>query len=190
MYRLIHLLFLSNFSQTMLVLFCYVMWLLPIASTSFHNIRHEQYVVVDQQQTYKVVGIKDGDTFVLLMNGKEQVVRLEHIDCPEKKQPWGNKARQFLADQSFGKYVSLQHKNKYDRNKRLIAEVLLPDGTNLNKALVQNGLAWHFKKYSNNDEYAALETAARKNKTGLWSEPDAIAPWNWRKPASRKPAHP
>lgn len=34
---------------------------------------------------YKVIGIKDGDTFVVLMDGEEQTIRLAHIDCPEKK---------------------------------------------------------------------------------------------------------
>lgn len=130
---------------------------------------------------FKVVGIKDGDTFVLLIDGKEQVVRLAHLDCPEKKQPFGNNAKQFASDLCYGKYATLVHNNKYDRNKRLIAEVILEDGTNVNKELVKNGLAWHFKKYSDNSEYAQLEIEARNNKIGIWSEPNTIAPWNWRK---------
>jgi micrococcal nuclease len=130
---------------------------------------------------YKVIGIKDGDTFVLLIDGKAQTVRLAHIDCPEKKQPFGNKAKQFSSDLCFGKFVELVHNNKYDRNKRLIAEILLVDGTNINKELVRNGLAWHFKKYSNDTEYAKLEIEARKNQIGIWSESNATAPWTWRK---------
>jgi endonuclease YncB( thermonuclease family) len=51
-----------------------------------------------ESNSYKVIGIKDGDTFVILIDGKEQVVRLEHIDCPEKKQPFGTKAKQFASD--------------------------------------------------------------------------------------------
>lgn len=131
---------------------------------------------------YKVIGIKDGDTFVLLIEGKEQVVRFAHIDCPEKKQPYGNKAKQFVSEMCYGKYVTLVHNNKFDRNKRLIAEVILQDGTNLNKELIKNGLAWHFKKYSKYTEYAELEVQARQNKIGLWSDPvEPIAPWEWRK---------
>ncbi len=130
---------------------------------------------------YKVIGIKDGDTFVVLMNGREQVVRLEHIDCPEKKQAFGTKAKQFASNLCFGKFVQLQSKNKYDRYKRLIAEVVLPNGVNVNKALVQNGLAWHYKKHSKSSEYAQLERSARQQKVGIWSDPNAIAPWEWRK---------
>lgn len=136
----------------------------------------------ENQAGYKVIGIKDGDTFVLLIDGKEQVVRLAHIDCPEKRQPFGNKAKQFVSNLCFGKYVTLITNNKYDRNKRIIAEILLPDGSNINKELVKNGLAWHFKKYSTNSEYAQLESEARINKAGLWSEQNPIAPWAWRKP--------
>lgn len=135
--------------------------------------------------TYKVIGIKDGDTFVVLMNGKAQVVRLAHIDCPEKKQPFGAKAKQFVSQASFGKKVILVHQNKYDRNHRLIAEVILTNGRNLNKELVKNGLAWHFKKYSHDKIYAALENQARKKRVGLWQDRHAIAPWDWRRPARK-----
>jgi endonuclease YncB( thermonuclease family) len=42
---------------------------------------------------YKVIGIKDGDTFVILIDGKEQVVRLEHVYCTEKKATIWNKSK-------------------------------------------------------------------------------------------------
>ena len=136
--------------------------------------------------SYKVVGVKDGDTFVLLIENNEQVVRLEHIDCPEKKQPFGTKAKQVASDLCFGKFVKLNHKNKYDRNKRLIAEVILKNGVNVNEELVKKGLAWHFKKYSDNVDYAKLEIKARKRRVGVWSEPSPIAPWEWRKMKKKK----
>jgi micrococcal nuclease len=130
---------------------------------------------------FKVIGIKDGDTFVVLIDGEEQVVRLEHIDCPEKKQPFGTKAKQFASDLCFGQFVHLNHKNKYDRNKRLLAEIILLNGININKELVNNGLAWHFKRYSDNQEYADLEKIARQNKIGIWSDTNPTPPWDWRK---------
>jgi endonuclease YncB( thermonuclease family) len=130
---------------------------------------------------YKVIGVKDGDTFVLLINGREQVIRFAHIDCPEKNQPFGHKAKQFVSEMCFGKYVTLIQFNKFDRYKRLIAEVILEDGTNLNKELIKNGLAWHFKKYSKDTNYEELELQARLNKIGLWRDSNPIAPWDWRK---------
>ncbi len=146
-------------------------------STNYENQNNNN----ETQNGYKVIGIKDGDTFVLLMDRKEQVVRLSHIDCPEKKQAFGSQAKQFVSKMCFEKYVTLIHNNKFDKNKRLIAEVFLQDGTNINKELIKNGLAWHFKKYSTNKEYAALELLARQKKIGLWLDNKPIAPWEWRK---------
>lgn len=132
-------------------------------------------------QGNKIIGIKDGDTFVVLISGQEQVVRLEHIDCPEKKQPFGSQAKKLASDLCFGRYVELKHNNKYDRNRRLIAEIVLLEGLNVNQELVRKGLAWHYKKYSDNDIYSALEIDARNRHAGIWSQPNPIAPWDWRK---------
>ncbi|MGE9314245.1 thermonuclease family protein [Niabella sp. CJ426] len=134
-----------------------------------------------QLPTYKVIGIKDGDTFAVLMDGKEQVVRLAHIDCREKKQPFGARAKAFVSDRTFGRYVSLAHNDKYDRNHRLIAEVILSDRCNLNKELVKNGLAWHFKKHSDDTIYANLENKARQARVGVWKDRNPVAPWEWRR---------
>lgn len=149
--------------------------------TTTNYLKKIQFPPEDDQITYKVTGVKDGDTFVLLMDGKQQAVRFAHIDCPEKGQPYGNRAKKFVSDLCFASFVSLIQHGEYDRNKRLIAEVILPDGRNLNKELVRHGLAWHFKKYSTDKEYAQLETLARSRRIGLWSDPNPVAPWLWRK---------
>lgn len=138
-----------------------------------------------QTTIYKVIGVKDGDTVELLINGKGEVVRLAHIDAPEKAQPFGKRAKQFVSEHCFGKMVSIIPQKKPDRYGRIIAEIILPDGSNLNKELVKNGLAWHFKKYSNSKEYASLEVEAKARKIGLWSDPYAMPPWEWRKPKIR-----
>lgn len=141
-------------------------------------------IIFSQSKSYKVIGIKDGDTVEILMDGKPQVVRLSHIDCPEKKQPFGNNAKQFASDLCFGKKVKLSTGWKKDRNKRLLAEIILSNGKNLNKELVKNGFAWHYKKYSKDNSYDDLEKQARKQKLGLWNDKNPTAPWEWRK--SRK----
>lgn len=128
----------------------------------------------------KVVVIKDGDTYNIMFEGKERTIRLEHIDCPEKSQPYGKNAKQFASNLCFGKIVNVVSKGKMDRYKRLIAEVYVDDIC-VNKELVKNGLAWHFIKYSANKEYAELENIARQNKLGLWADIKSIAPWEWRK---------
>ena len=141
--------------------------------------------VFSQKITAKVVGVKDGDTFVVLNEKKEIVVRLEHIDAPEKNQPFGNKAKQFASDFCFGKTVVVIGNGKKDRNGRWIGEIFFKN-QNLGKELVRNGLAWHYKRYSKSENYADLEMEARKNKRGLWKEKEPIAPWEWRKFKKKK----
>jgi micrococcal nuclease len=128
----------------------------------------------------KVIGVKDGDTYVILIDKTQIAIRLEHVDCPEKKQAYGQVAKQFGSNFCFGKMVKVLWKGTKDRNGRWIAEIYLLDKC-LNKELIKNGLAWHFKKYSKSLEYADLEITARKNKLGLWKDINPIAPWEWRK---------
>ncbi len=137
-------------------------------------------VILPLTETVKVISIKDGDTIEVLLNGKAQRIRLAHIDCPEKNQPFGTKAKLFTSTKCYGKMVTLMHNRQYDRNKRLIAEVLLPNGDTLNRELMRAGLAWHYKKYSADAVYSFLEQEARNAKKGLWGEKGAVAPWNWR----------
>lgn len=132
------------------------------------------------KETGKVVTVKDGDTIDVLLNGKAQRIRLGHIDCPEKNQPYGAKAKSFTSANCFGQTVTILHTRQYDRNKRLIAEIILANGDTLNRELVKAGLAWHYKKYSTDTVYARWEQTARSAKKGLWSEPAPVAPWQWR----------
>lgn len=134
----------------------------------------------------KVIGVKDGDTIEVLYEKNPIIIRFEHIDCPEKKQPFGKKAKQFVSDNIFGMNVRIISKGKTDRWKRLIAVVELENGENLNKKLVQNGLAMHFKKYSKDNSYDLVEREAEKNKVGIWSQKNMIEPWNYRKSKKKK----
>ena len=134
--------------------------------------------------TVKVIGIKDGDTVEVLYYQLPMVVRLEHIDAPEKKQPFGTVSKQKLSDLSFGKIVIIKStgkKGSYDSRGRMVAEIYLENKVCLNKEMLKSGLAWHYKKYSTNAEYAQLENNARKNKVGLWTDKNPIAPWNFRR---------
>ena len=132
----------------------------------------------------KIIGVKDGDTVEGLYYQFPINIRLEHIDAPEKRQPFGRKSKEKLSDLCFGKNVTIISNGRngnYDSRGRLISEIILEDGTNVNKEMVKSGLAWHYKKYSSNLEYARLEELAMKNKVGLWSDPNAISPWSYRK---------
>ena len=126
----------------------------------------------------KVVAIADGDTFTLLVDKTQIKIRLHGIDCPEKAQDYGNVAKQFLSDKIFGKFVTVQNRGK-DRNGRIIGMVLI-NGHNVNEALIQAGLAWHYKTYDKNPIWDQMEDQAKKEKKGLWSGENPIPPWTWR----------
>jgi hypothetical protein len=62
-----------------------------------------------------------------------------------------------------------------------VAIVYLEDGRELNLELIKAGVAWHFKRYSDDPRYAEAEIQARKAGIGLWRDGNAIAPWGWRR---------
>jgi micrococcal nuclease len=129
----------------------------------------------------KVIGVCDGDTITILHDRSPEKLRLASIDCPEKKQPFGKQARQFTSDQVFGQPVTIEATG-HDRYRRTIATVRTADGRVLNDELVKAGLAWWFRQYAPDDTHlAALEQQARDQHLGLWSAPNPIAPWDWRK---------
>ena len=69
------------------------------------------------------------------------------IDCPEKGQAYGKKAKQAASALVFGKEVTLQTYGK-DKYGCTIANVLLPDGTNVNHELGKEGWCWWYRKYA------------------------------------------
>lgn len=133
-------------------------------------------------QTCEVVRIIDGDTITCLTDKKGNLrVRLANIDAPEAKQPWGNKARQKLADLIFRKKVILDIQNK-DRYGRYIAVIYL-GSLNINNEMVLTGNAWVYNYFNKDKTLPLLEKQAKNNKVGLWSLPknEVISPWDWRR---------
>ncbi|HEY1006254.1 MAG TPA: thermonuclease family protein [Sphingobacteriaceae bacterium] len=131
--------------------------------------------------TGRVIAIADGDTFTMLVAGNRQVkVRFHGIDCPEKKQDFGTRAREFTAGLVFGETVTVRVKD-VDRYGRTVGLVILAGGKSLQEELLKNGLAWHYKKYDKTPRFAFLEAEARRRKAGLWSMPNPVAPWDFRK---------
>ena len=132
----------------------------------------------------KVVKVTDGDTITVLLDKTEHTIRLEGIDAPEKKQAFGTKARQALADKIFGETVRVEW-NKRDRYKRIIGRVYL-DKQDISLEMVKEGLAWHYTKYSKEAALADAEKEARKAGRGLWADKEHVPPWEWRRERKAK----
>ena len=121
-------------------------------------------VVASGTFTGKVVGVSDGDSISVMLGGRAVKVRLHGIDCHEKKQPFGTRAKRYTSEMAFGNEVEVRIKTT-DRYGHIVGEVILPDGLSLNKELVYMGLARWYRKYAPNDRtLKALEAGARAEK--------------------------
>lgn len=102
----------------------------------------------------------DGDTIVI----KGQHIRLAGIDAPELDQPYGQAAKYAMARLCRDQIVTaeLTEDTSYER---LVAQCSLPDGTDLAAALVAQGLALDWAKFSGG-RYRHLEPEGLRRK--LW----------------------
>ena len=128
----------------------------------------------------RVVSVHDGDTLTVLVERREVKVRLTDIDAPELKQAFGTRSRQSLAELCFGKEASLDVRGR-DRYKRTLAIVTCA-GTDANVEQVRRGFAWTYTRFARADSpLIAFENEARSAHRGLWADPTAVAPWDWRR---------
>lgn len=134
-----------------------------------------------------VVGITDGDTITLLDAANTQhKIRVAGIDAPEKKQPFGQRSKESLSALAFDKDLTIEWSKK-DRYGRIVGKLIGKQGRDLNLEQVKLGMAWHYKQYEKEQSqedrrlYAAAEDVARGERIGLWSEPNPVPPWDYRK---------
>ena len=133
----------------------------------------------------KVVGITDGDTVTVLDASKIQhKIRLAGIDAPERKMPFGQRAKGHLSDLVFSRDVEVETTKK-DRYGRSVGNIIV-DGRDANLAMVAAGMAWHYKQYereqsaSDRKLYASAEEQARLWRVGLWQDVNPTPPWEYR----------
>lgn len=123
-----------------------------------------------------VVSVHDGDT-VKLDDGR--TIRLASIDAPEIAQPYGIQSRDKLRHLLRRHEVRVVETDR-DRYGRTVANLYVKRRW-INREMIRRGFAWHFRKYSNDENLSRLEQESRKHRRGLWKLPDAVAPWEWRK---------
>jgi endonuclease YncB( thermonuclease family) len=135
----------------------------------------------------EVVSISDGDTVTVLdATHVQHKVRLSGVDAPEKSQPFGQRSKQTLADQVFRKQVTIEW-SKQDKYRRIVGRVITTDGTDANLKQIEQGMAWHYKQYQNEqpaperERYSQAEGKARSQGLGLWQDANPEPPWDYRK---------
>lgn len=139
----------------------------------------------------KVISVHDGDTVTVLdQDNKKFHIRLQGIDAPELKQTFGSDSQQNLSRMVLGKQVTIFW-TKIDKYRRTVGTIML-DGRDVNIEQVKAGLAWHFKKYEDEQTpedrrtYVAAEQSARAAKLGLWKDQTPLAPGDWRQAVKAK----
>ena len=71
-----------------------------------------------------------------------------------------------------------------DRYQRLVAEVYTNEGVNVNLEMVRNGFALPYyisKNHKNRELYLSYEKLAEDAHLNIWSDPNFIEPWKYRK---------
>jgi endonuclease YncB( thermonuclease family) len=136
----------------------------------------------------RVLHVFDGDSFTMAGAEADAEVRLFGIDSPEPGQGWNRRSRQALKALIGGERVRLEVVET-DRYGRLVARVFRErDGLDVNAEQVRDGHGWVYRHYTDNQEWLALEAAARAEGRGLWSLPEADRepPWEWRRKNRRR----
>lgn len=131
-----------------------------------------------------VTRVVDGDTIDVRIDGGGEIekVRLLGINTPESVDPrrpvqcFGKEASAFAKQLMEGKRVALKEDvqaDNRDKYGRLLRNILLEDGTDVNALLIKEGYAYAYVSFPLNKQRKAemrrLEQEARTAKRGLWS---------------------
>lgn len=129
---------------------------------------------------YDVVEVSDGDTVILSQGCAPMTVRLVGVDTPETVDPrkpvqcFGPEASAYTKKRLLGKQVSIETEpteGPKDKYGRALGYIILEDGTNFNKELIEQGFGREYtynKKYTKWAEFRVAEAEAIKEGRGLW----------------------
>jgi endonuclease YncB( thermonuclease family) len=128
-----------------------------------------------------LVRVKDGDTFVVKVQGYAMDFRLAGVDAPELDQPYGLKARKELTA-LIGRQQCVLVPIDTDRYGRTVAHLWIGK-TYVNGEMVRRGAAWFDAEFAADESLYEVENKARDAKHGLWALPEKqrIEPWEWRR---------
>jgi endonuclease YncB( thermonuclease family) len=159
------------------------------------KIKTTEVVTQNTPGFYEIASFEDGDTIVVNMEGKEERVRFIGIDTPETKDPrkpvqcFGHAASAFTKNLIGKNRVRLEAdpiNSNRDRYQRLLRYIYLPDGTLVNKKIIEEGFGFALTAFpfTKVDEFVKAQKEARKNNRGLWSacELDSSVDHNQTKP--------
>lgn len=134
----------------------------------------------------RVTWIYDGDTIRVEKNwiSDSVIVRLSDIDCPEKGQPFGSEATEFVKKMILDKQVRVDviaasKRKDTDLHGRTVGRVWLGN-RNISAELIKRGLAFVYPQYLHDQSLVPMEKSAKDAKIGAWSQEHITMPWDWR----------
>ena len=144
-----------------------------------------------QSGHYTVVAgsIHDGDSLRVSDGVRETKVILCGLDAPELSQPLGIQSRDYLRDLiAKGNGRITLAKTGIDKHGRTIADAFILTGgeeeVHLNSQMLSDGMAYVYPEYVSACPNAAVmqkaERMARDGVIGVWANPTALKPWDYR----------
>lgn len=134
----------------------------------------------------RVKAVSDGDTLTCYrfnVRRSETKLRFAYIDAPESKQTFGKESQQMVKRMIYRKMVRVEITD-VDRYGRCVG-IVRRYGKNINAELVKRGGAWVYEEYIRNpsqkQQWLTLQQQAKKQKKGLWKNPNAMRPSTYRK---------
>ncbi len=119
--------------------------------------------------------VVDGDTILLRSGNKLTTVRLWGIDAPEKKQAGGKASTSFLV-RLIGRKRVIVLTGGNGKYGRVLGKIYYKKKF-INLEMVKAGHAWWNERYCPKaKEIKEAEKNAKKEKLGLWKNPNAIKP--------------
>jgi micrococcal nuclease len=127
-----------------------------------------------------VTKVVDGDTLHVqpAQGGASQKLRIKGIDAPEVCQAWGLQSREALARLVWGQRVTVQL-NDVDDHGRWLANVFV-NGEDVGARLVAQGHAWSYQFRRDPGPYVFQQQQAAINRLGLFGQPQAMRPREFR----------
>lgn len=122
----------------------------------------------------KVVGVIDGDTLDVLVDGRAVRIRLHAVNTPEKGEPFSQKAKQSLSDLAYRRHATVRLNGQTTHNR--LVGIVTVDGLDVNLEQVRRGLAWYCSNYLDNPAYLSAEAAARSAAVGIHSTAALVRP--------------
>ena len=131
-----------------------------------------------------VTRVSDGDTLWIRPDGERRrpvKLRLQGIDAPERCQAWGEQSTAALSARVLGQRVEVHSRARDDHGRLLVDLRLQRGGADIGAWMVGQGHAWSYRFRHHPGPYANQEAQARAASRGLFKDPNAEPPAQFRK---------